>query len=66
MRASPSPESGLNVDHERLLQLASKRVVARGVGYFKEDRVVEVCWDARRVWGSVEGNDPAGPYAVSV
>ncbi len=66
MQQPPAPAPTLQIDHDRLLELASKPIVARGIGYFKEDRVVEVRWDAHRVWGSVEGNDPSGPYAVSV
>ena len=53
-------------DMERLAELASAPVVARGVTYFKEQRVTDIGWRDRRLWATVEGSLPNQPYEVAV
>jgi len=53
-------------DAERLLALASEPVVRRGIAYFKDNRVLELGWDGKRLWAQVEGSLPERPYLVDV
>ena len=49
-----------------LSALAPSAVVRRAVLYFKEDRVLELGSDDRRLWASVEGSQPHQPHSVEV
>jgi len=53
-------------DFEGLRALASEKIVKRGVGYFKEHRVMEIDWDEQRLRATVEGSDPDHPYGVEI
>ena len=53
-------------DIEGLRALASDKIVKRGVGYFKEHRVMDIEWDAHRLQATVEGSDPDNPYGVEI
>ncbi len=53
-------------DIEGFRALASDKIVKRGVGYFKEHRVMEIEWDDRRLQATVEGSDPDNPYGVEI
>ncbi|MGK0360580.1 MAG: hypothetical protein ACI9U2_002893, partial [Bradymonadia bacterium] len=55
------------VDYDQLAAMASTPVIQRGLGYFKEDRVVDLSWhaDRTRVWGAVDGTANT-PYQVTI
>lgn len=55
------------VDYDQLEAMASAPIIQRGLGYFKEDRVVDLSWEAdgARVWGAVDGTAQA-PYQVTI
>ncbi|PKN56349.1 MAG: hypothetical protein CVU56_16645 [Deltaproteobacteria bacterium HGW-Deltaproteobacteria-14] len=54
------------LDSEGLRALASDAVVRRGLAYFAEQRVIELGWDAERVWAAVSGSRPRMPYQVEI
>ncbi|MEZ4267616.1 MAG: DEAD/DEAH box helicase [Myxococcota bacterium] len=53
-------------DATRLRELASDAVVRRGIGYFQEDRVIDLGWHGQRLWATVAGSMPGVPYEVEV
>jgi len=53
-------------DVEGLRALASEKIIKRGVGYFKEHRVMEIEWDDHRLQATVEGSNPDNPYGVEI
>jgi superfamily II DNA or RNA helicase len=53
-------------DLERLRAIASDNIVRRGIAYFRENRVIDLGWDAERIWASVEGSNPGLPYEVAI
>jgi len=53
-------------DAEQLRELASDPIVRRGMGYFRENRVMDLRWDRSRMTAVVEGSDPDLPYALEM
>lgn len=53
-------------DVDRLMAISSEPIVRRGVAYFKDNRVMEIDWDAEHVWALVEGSVPDQPYSVEL
>lgn len=53
-------------DFDALSSIASDAIVAKGLNYFKERRVMELAFDADGVWAQVEGSDPETPYDVEL
>jgi superfamily II DNA or RNA helicase len=53
-------------DASRLRELASDAVVRRGIGYFQEDRVIDLGWHGQRLWATVAGSVAGAPYEVEV
>ncbi len=53
-------------DASRLRELTSDAVVRRGIGYFQEDRVIDLGWHGQRLWATVAGSMPGVPYEVEV
>ena len=52
-------------DAEGLHDLASDKIVQRGVTYFKEHRVTEISWDEEGIRANVDGSD-SEPYVVEI
>jgi len=52
-------------DAEGLHDLASPKIVQRGLNYFKEHRVTNITWDADGIRANVDGTAPE-PYVVQV
>ncbi len=53
-------------DADGLHDLASEKIVKRGVTYFKEHRVTDIEWDDGGIRSNVDGSDPDHPYAVLI
>ena len=60
--ATPPP---FRFDIEDLGSLASAGVIRRGVGYFREDRVMALDWTEDGLWATVEGSLKE-PYGVEI
>ena len=54
------------LDYEALERLASEKILRRGIGYFQENRVLDLCCDGESLSASVEGSDPEDPYSVEL
>ena len=66
MTSDPQPQPDpWFFDAERLQSLASAAIVRRGIAYFKENRVLDLSWDAERISAAVEGTDKL-PYQVDI
>ncbi len=55
-----------SIDLEDLQQIASKKVLWRGIAYFREDRVTELSWGETWAEAQVEGSRPRLPYQVRI
>ncbi|MCC6625212.1 MAG: SWIM zinc finger family protein [Deltaproteobacteria bacterium] len=65
--ASPRPRlRPFLFDQDRLSALASEQVILRGIGYFREQRVLSLGWDEGRLWAEVEGSVRGRNYLVDV
>lgn len=53
-------------DHDCLAELASEPILRRGLAYFKEQRVLDLGWDARRIEAAVAGSNELMPYRVDL
>jgi len=63
--AETAPTDPFLVDQEALAELAPERIIARGVRYFEEHRVMLVARDGDRLDAQVEGSE-RDPYDVVV
>ncbi len=61
--SQPNP---LKLDLDGLLNLASERIVRRGIDYFEEHRVTELRFDERSIQATVAGSNPRLPYTVDI
>ena len=54
------------LDADGLRALASDPVVRRGLKYFQEHRVLDLGWDAQRLWATVAGSDLDQQWQVDI
>ena len=68
----PAPSDGegdrpeFAIDLEDLQRIASKKILQRGIAYFREDRVIELSWGGTWAEALVEGSRPRLPYQVRI
>lgn len=64
--ATRPPVDPFFVDADGLHELASEKIVLRGVTYFKEHRVTGLDWEDSHITATVEGSDSNNPYVVEI
>jgi uncharacterized Zn finger protein len=65
MRAASARSHPFALDQDRLLALASPRIVRRGLAYARAGRVTDLRQSNGRIEGRVQGSEPE-PYLVSL
>jgi len=61
-----TPIDPLLRDAADLRSMASDPTIRRGIDYFRENRVLDLRWEERRLTALVEGSDPRNPYSVQI